>query len=48
LNELRLDEDFTDLLTQCLRHWTSAQGKIFRNRSPSGRETGAAEGLAGC
>lgn len=31
LKELRLDEDFTELLTKCLCHWTSAQGKIFHN-----------------
>jgi hypothetical protein len=31
LEELRLDEEFTDLLTKCLCHWTSAQGEIFHN-----------------
>jgi hypothetical protein len=31
LEELRLDEDFTALLTKCLCHWTSAQGEIFHN-----------------
>jgi hypothetical protein len=31
LEELRLDKDFTGLLTKCLCHWTSAQGKIFHN-----------------
>jgi hypothetical protein len=31
LKELRLDEDFTALLTKCLCHWTSAQGDIFHN-----------------
>jgi len=31
LEELRLDEDFTALLTKCLSHWTSSQGEIFHN-----------------
>ncbi len=31
LEELHLNEDFTALLTKCLCHWTSAQGKIFHN-----------------
>ena len=31
LEQLRLDEYFTALLTKCLCHWTSAQGEIFHN-----------------
>ena len=31
LEKLRLDRDFTRLLTNCLSHWTSAQGEIFHN-----------------
>jgi hypothetical protein len=31
LKELRLDEDFTGLLTKCLCHWTSAQCEIFHS-----------------